>query len=127
MDRYRVTAPYVLARTMTPDGPQVKGLYKDSLVPEDASSEWIERHLRKGMIEKLRVAAPAPAQNEEVPSPPPAAPPAGQASDGPQPPPTTGPGSGQQAWVDYAVARGMDRNEALGMKRDDLIAALRED
>ena len=41
-----------------------------------------------------------------------------------QPPPTTGPGSGREAWIDYAVARGMDRDEAAAMRRDDLIARL---
>ncbi|MEV4287357.1 hypothetical protein AB0K40_17775 [Nonomuraea bangladeshensis] len=123
MDRYQVVAPYVTVPTMTQRGQQVVGLGKGAFVPEDASKEWVERHLRKKMIEKLPAPA-SPARNEEVPPPPPAAPPA---SDTPQAPPESGPGSGKQAWVDYAVARGMDRDEANDMTRDDLIAALREE
>lgn len=130
MNRYRVKAPYVLARTVTPDGLRMVGLGEGALVPDDVPEEWVERHLRKGMIEKLPGAEPAPTppapqqvdtQREEVPPPAPAAP------AEPSPPPATGPGSGRQAWIDYAVASGMSRDEASGLSRDDLIAALRKD
>lgn len=135
MDRYRVTAPYVIAKTVTADGPQMKGLYKDALVPDDVSEEWLAHHLRKKMIEKVGHAAPAPAPapprqqpqqarpaQEAKPSEEDKPPAAGE----PAAPPESGPGSGQKAWVDYAVARGMSRDEAAAMPRDDLIAALRE-
>lgn len=123
MDRYQVTAPYVTVLTGTERGPQVIGLIKGAFVPEDAPAEWVERHLRKKMIEKLPgLDTPTQGelgqgggQSEEVPPPPPAA------------PPESGPGSGKAAWVDYAVARGFDRDTAGAMSRDDLIAALRED
>lgn len=45
----------------------------------------------------------------------------------PAAPPESGPGSGKPAWVEYAVAQGMDRDEAKAMPRDDLIAALRKE
>ncbi|MFI6793674.1 hypothetical protein ACIBG4_40720 [Nonomuraea sp. NPDC050383] len=131
MDRYQVVAPYVTVPTMTQRGQQVVGLLKDAFVPDDASQEWLDRHLRKRMIAKVAgFDTPAPA-----PAPEPAPAPVVKESekreeskdDSPTAPPESGPGSGKQAWVDYAVARGMDRDEANGMSRDDLIAALRED
>lgn len=39
-------------------------------------------------------------------------------------PPKAGAGSGKAAWFEYAVARGLDPEEAEGMTRDDLIAAV---
>lgn len=52
--------------------------------------------------------------------------PAPESEPEPEAPPESGPGSGKNAWIDYAVAKGMDRDEAAAMTRDDLIAALRE-
>jgi hypothetical protein len=134
MDRYRVTAPYVIAKTVTSDGPQMKGLYKDALVPDDVSEDWLAHHLRKKMIEKVGQPAPAPApsrQQSQQGKQPQDSKPAEEAktpsaAGEPAAPPESGPGSGQKAWVDYAVARGMNRDEAAAMPRDDLIAALRE-
>jgi hypothetical protein len=127
VDVYRVAAPYVIAKTVTSDGPQMKGLYKGALVPDDVSEEWLAHHLRKKLIEKVGQAAPAPAP---VPAPTPVKEPVvekpKQETPTPATPPESGPGSGQKAWVDYAVARGRDRAEATAMPRDDLIAALRE-
>ena len=131
MDRYQVVAPYVTVPTMTQRGQQVVGLGKGAFVPEDASAEWVKRHLRKQMIEKvpsLDTSAPATSkqggsQGEEVPPPPPAAPPE---PNTPQAPPESGPGASKQAWEEYAVARGMDPKKAKAASRDDLIAAFKE-
>ena len=129
-----MTAPYVIAQVATQQGPQMQGLHEGELVPADVSEQWIAHHLRKKMIEEVGgvqevggaalTLPPAPAAKEE--------PPRGEelpggASTPPvAPPPESGAGSSKQAWVEYAAARGMDRNEAAAMSRDDLIAALRE-
>ncbi|MER7500448.1 hypothetical protein AB0L05_27700 [Nonomuraea pusilla] len=132
MATYKVIAPYVIAKTVTSEGVRMKGLNEGALVPDDVPEEWLAHHLRKKLIEKLpepeAALTPAPAseqggQSEEVPSTPQAAPPGPETA---QAPPESGPGSGKQAWVEYAVARGMSREEAGAMSRDDLIAALRE-
>ncbi|GAA3172501.1 hypothetical protein [Nonomuraea roseoviolacea] len=129
MDRYQVVAPYVTVPTTTRRGQQVIGLLKGAFVPDDAPREWVDRHLRKKLIEKVAsfaAPAPAPAPAPVVKEPEKREEPQGD-GDGLTAPPESGPGSGKQEWVDYAVARGMDRAEAASMKRDDLIAALRED
>lgn len=115
MDRYQVVAPYVTVPTMTQQGLQIIGLGKGAFVPEDAPREWVERHLRKKLIEKVATVQPsAPAKNS------------GQDDETPPTPPESGPGSGKQAWADYAVARGMDREKADAMTRDELIAELQK-
>jgi hypothetical protein len=48
--RYVIVAPYVLARTMTADGPRVLGLHRGAPVPPDVSQEWIDGHLHTHMI-----------------------------------------------------------------------------
>ncbi|MGP3914308.1 hypothetical protein [Nonomuraea sp. 10N515B] len=126
MDRYRVIAPYVIARTVTQDGVRMVGLGEGALVPDDVPAEWLAHHLRKKMIEKVASAEPPAPQ---TPATPPESTGEGEEADGPglpAPPPPTGPGSSQKAWVDYAVARGLSREEAAAMSRDELIAALRE-
>lgn len=132
MDRYRVIAPYVIVRTLSQDGPTMKGLGEGALVPDDASADWLRHHLRKKMIEKVGGEAPTspPAQQENASTEGSTKPAAheGQQASPPSPaaPPESGHGSSKQAWVDYAVARGMSSDEAASMSRDDLIAALRE-
>lgn len=129
MDVYRVTAPYVIAKTVTSEGVRVKGLNEGAVVPGDVSEDWLAHHLRKNMIEKVGGAArPAPVsvpvQADPVVAQPRVSEPA--QGSGPAVPPESGPGSGKGAWVDYAVASGMNRDEAAAMPRDDLIAALKE-
>jgi hypothetical protein len=48
---YKVTAPYVTVKTLTPDlGPAIVGLYQNNPVPDDAEPAWIEHHLARGLI-----------------------------------------------------------------------------
>jgi hypothetical protein len=51
--QYRVTGPYVILKTATPNGPQVTGFHKDALVPADVSQEQIDHHLSVGLIEPV--------------------------------------------------------------------------
>jgi hypothetical protein len=62
--RYRVIAPCVMVKTVTPIGfgHRYQGtvgitLYQDSLLPADADRGDVDRLLRKGMIEGIEVTA----------------------------------------------------------------------
>jgi len=59
--RYVVKAAYVTVKTMTPDGPQMRGLYQGAVVPEDAAEHWIKGHLASKMIEAIPEPKPAKA------------------------------------------------------------------
>jgi hypothetical protein len=136
---YRVTAPYITVKVETLSGTEVRGYHAGAVLPSGVLPESIEHHLRKKMIAPLPTPAAEsaePAQDEgsegsaakssessadsstgsatpSASTPPPAA------------PPESGPRSSKAAWVDYAVARGLDRAEAEAMSRDDLIKALK--
>lgn len=86
--RYVVKAAYVTVKTMTPDGPQMRGLYQGAVVPEDAAEHWIKGHLASKMIEEI----PAPPEPKAEK---PAAKPA--AKDGPAVIQTTGTNAGKPA------------------------------
>lgn len=125
--RYRVTGPYVIAKTMTRDGLRMVGLGEGALVPDDASQEWLKHHLRMKLIEKVEqveAVSPAPTRNEQPPAPP----------KEPDEPPASAPEnvnyrSSKAELIAYGVARGDDRAtleemtvkelQALYLKGDD--------
>ncbi len=65
---YRVIAPYVTLRV--PDvasGKQIyHGFYAGGVLPDNVNQDDVERHLRKGMVEKVET--PAPAAEEPAPA-----------------------------------------------------------
>jgi hypothetical protein len=145
MTVYKVTAPYITVKVETPLGSQVQGFAAGALLPDGVVEESIRHHLRRKMIEEVEVgsgqelAESESAENGDgdgdgedggdpstPPPPPPPLEPAPSVGPEPAAPPESGPGSGKAAWVDYAMARGMDRAEAEGMSRDDLIKALKD-
>lgn len=140
--QYQVVAPYITVLSATADGPRLIGLYRDHVLPDDVPQKQIDDHLACGLIRELDGPAPAPAEpagdDLDDPAPAPAEPagddpditPTRQAGVEPDPdpeapgrPPESGPGSGKSAWVEYAVACGMDADEAAAMSRDEIIAA----
>ena len=52
-DRYRVVAPYITVKTMTPDGMQIRGLHAGAPVPLDVEPAALEHHLTLGLIEPI--------------------------------------------------------------------------
>jgi hypothetical protein len=138
---YRVTAPYVVAKVNTQQGPQMAGLHTGSLVPPEVSPEWIAHHLRKKMIEEV----PAPTVRAEKAVRAPAGgaddPPGGQGQTPPagqdaepstvtvKPDPGAGEGTGKAVnarstkadLVDHGVAQGADRAELEAQTRDQLL------
>lgn len=71
--KYRVVVPVVVVKTRTSDGVRWVDLHKGGLVPPDAEQQWIESHLRDGLIAEVKpppAAKPAPAAPAPPPSPP---------------------------------------------------------
>lgn len=66
--RYKVSGAYITCKTLTNDGPMIIGLYKDAWVPEDATGEWIEHHLKNDLI--VPIAGTGPAVAASAPEPP---------------------------------------------------------
>ena len=63
---YRVVAPYITVKTMTPDGMQIRGLHAGAMVPPDVTPESIGHHVTLGLIEEIPQAqAKAAAQAAE--------------------------------------------------------------
>lgn len=143
MTQYKVTAPCLVHVPFhTPQGKQLGTLYAEALLPDSVPEEKVQFWLDAGMIAPVGAAVeaepdsgpevaksqgpePAPARQPEVEVDPDPDVPPPSVLTGRTPPPESGPGSGKAAWVDYAVARDMDRAEAEGMSRDDLIKALK--
>ncbi|MFB4306981.1 hypothetical protein [Actinomadura sp. GTD37] len=144
MSSYRVTAPclvHVPVRTAT--GPALGTVYAGDVLPGGVPEEKIRFWLDGGMIEEIEAAdepesggpevakgqgpepGQAPGRQPGVEVDPDPDVPAPSVTAGITPPPTGGAGSGKEAWVDYAVARGFTREDAEGMTRDDLIKALK--
>ena len=46
---YRVVAPYITVKTMTPDGMQIRGLHAGAMVPPDVTPESIGHHVTLGL------------------------------------------------------------------------------
>jgi hypothetical protein len=91
----------------------------DVLTIDDGAE--IERLIKAGAIAAPDAPDPAPApEPEAVPVPPTATEPIPAAGD-PVRPPKAG---SHAAWVDYAVAKGLNRDEAQDMSKADLIAAV---
>jgi hypothetical protein len=121
MTQYVVTAPCLVHVPFdTPQGKQLGTLYTGAVLPDSVPRDRIEFWLDGGMIEKVG-AEPASTPDPSAPPEPsgPATPPGLQA------PPESGPGSSKDAWVDYAVQRGMDRAEADALNKADLIKRLK--
>lgn len=139
MTQYRVKAPCLVHVPFnTPQGKQLGTLYAEALLPDGVPEEKIRFWLDGGMIEEIKAAEPDPGPEvakSQGPEPvkfdkggtlPPAN--GTETPDGgpaPTPPPTSGQGASKAAWVDYAVDRGFEREQAEGMSRDDLIKALK--
>jgi len=145
MTQYKVTAPCLVHVPFnTPQGTQLGTLYAEAILPDGVPQEKVDFWLDAGMIEKVGGKAAREASEEggqevaksQGPDPVQARQPGVEVDPDPDvpppsvltgrtPPPESGPGSGKAAWVDYAVAQGMGRDEAEGMSRDDLIKALK--
>lgn len=52
---YRVTAPLIRLKTMTPDGVQYRDFHEGAFVPENTEDEAIKHHLSRGLIEEVKV------------------------------------------------------------------------
>ena len=135
-DTYRVLAPYVMVKVRTSNGVEVKGLYASAILPAGTLPESIQQHLKKvfqgrPMIEKIggsTAPAPAPAPVVvEVKAPDPAPGPEIKQTSRPSPPPASGAGSGQKAWIDYAIALGYEPADVEKMSRDELVALTTEE
>lgn len=130
MTQYVVTAPCLVHVPFdTPQGRQLGTLYAGAVLPGSVPKEKVKFWLDNGMIKKVEAkASPEPEQEESRPEGSEVA-----KSQGPTPeveggltaPPTSGQGASKAAWVDYAVAKGMDRDVAERKSRDDLIKELK--
>jgi hypothetical protein len=71
--RYMVSGEVVICMVHDQLGAGWRHLYRGSWIPEDAPQEWIDRHLRKGLIEPVpgtepvAEAAPEPEVEKTVP------------------------------------------------------------
>ncbi|HEY9354603.1 MAG TPA: hypothetical protein VIP28_15180 [Nocardioides sp.] len=79
--------------------------YQGAPLPEGIDEEQLERLVSLGLIEKVKAPKAAPA---------PKAPPA------PTAPAKPAANASKEAWVDYAVAQGVDKAEADKLPRDQL-------
>ena len=123
MATYVVTGPAV---TVTDRAGKLRYYYADALLPGDVSAEQVARLVGRGLV--AEVADPLTAVLAEPPTPPTdtAAPDASATA-----PVATGAGRPERpaqvatkaAWVDYAVARGMDRAKAEAMNKGELLDA----
>jgi hypothetical protein len=118
MTQYVVTAACLVHVPFdTPQGKQLGTLYTGAVLPGSVPKERIKFWLDGGMIAKVDeepAEEPAPSASSD-----PATPPEVKA------PPESGPGSSKEAWVEYAVARGMARADAEALNKADLIKALK--
>lgn len=151
MGNFRVTAPFVNLKLKNPvvGGAAINGFYKGAIVTDDQIEEAsLERHLRRNMMEPFyelpspQPEASAPAANPDpdaelgelvadgTPGPLPEANPANPDPDAellPAPPPVKPKqAEGKDAWVDYAVANGVDPGEAEGLTKAELIELFKD-
>lgn len=115
---YRVTAPYVTLKVRDVTGKaSVMGFYKDARVDRDqVDSASLKRHLDRGYVELVEQGEPARESTPEPQGEPPAEP-TGEARPGQNAP--------KSEWVDFAVAQGVDRDEADSLTKADLINLLK--
>lgn len=132
-DLYRVKAPVVKVSIGSLDGNRVARILRaGAIVPEGVATESLEQLTKRGFIEKLEVTAVAIPDEEPVQDASTSDQGAPQGTedeeqgDGNEQPPTPpaqgGPGSGAEAWRNYAAKVGVDVPQDAS--RDDVITAL---
>lgn len=117
MKNYQVTAQCVVHIPMSTSTGAILGtLYRGATFNGDPDTDKIKHLLDSGMIVELGKDGqplkdlPEPEASEPT------------AKEDVALPPTSGAGSGQKAWADYAIANGMNPNEANAASREALIA-----
>ncbi|MUN41411.1 hypothetical protein [Actinomadura litoris] len=121
MRRYKVLAPCVVHIPMNTDrGVQLGTLYQNTVFVGDPASDKMKFLVDAEMIEPLDDGdSPAKDSGEEQAS-------LQAESGGPSMPPENGPGSGKDAWVEYAVGSGrMERPDAEGLSKTELVKTLK--
>lgn len=130
-DLYRVKAPVVKVSIGSLDGNRVARILRaGAIVPEGVAAESLEQLTKRGFIEKFEVTAVAIPDVEPVQvvstSDQGAQEDTKEQEDGsqelPTPPAQGGPGSGAEAWRNYAAKVGVDVPQDAS--RDDVITAL---
>jgi len=131
MATYEVTGPLALVKDQAG---KVGYHYQGAIVPEGTPAEELNRPSARGLIGKVDQPIPVPTHVPPRTEAPEIEPAAGDGSDDGQPPASepAAPVRPMQvatkaAWVDYAVARGLDRAEAEGMTKQQLMDALPAD
>lgn len=105
---YRVTAPYVTVQTQGLTGPVVVGLYAGALLPDDVPDATIKHLSDNGMIEKGDEVIGQPEAQALL--------------EQPTRPEAPAKSAGKAEWVDFAVARGMARDDAEAVTKEQLVA-----
>lgn len=122
-EQYKVVAACLVhVPISTERGPALGTLYAGDLVPPGVPAGKLDFWLSGGMIAPVGGNAPQDQPSGEPEEPEGSGRGSGETAT---PPPESGPGSAKAAWVDYAVAQGMSRDDAQGMDRADLIKALK--
>lgn len=110
MAAYVVTGPLAVVRD---SAGKLHYFYAGAVLPEHLPAEELKRLEGRGLLAK--VAEPVAAKPQ-------ADPPSDPAGDGSAPDRPSAAGA-KAAWVEYAVAQGMDRDEADKLTRDQLVDA----
>lgn len=120
MATYRVTAPYILLEVTDQAGKrQVNGFYEGAIVANPVDEDKLKKAVTRKWVDLVDEPAAVPA-----PDPTPAPAPGPEVTQAPGP---SKPGQADQkaAWVDYAVAQGIERDQAEAMTKADLIELLK--
>lgn len=110
MPRYTVTGPVAL---LTDSAGKIHYYYKDATLPEDMREDERKRLLDLGLIGEIDDGGLLVAVVAEAPA---------SSTDTVERPKLTAPKS---AWDDYAVSRGMSREEAESLGKSELIERLK--
>ena len=122
--QYKVVVPCIVHVPISAaTGPELGTLYARDILPAAVPEKKIKFLLDGGMIAPVDEDGSLPPA-EKAKATGPAEPPVAGAEV--KMPPENGPGSGKDAWVDYAVASGaLSREDAESMSKGDLVKALK--